>query len=183
MLRRIVNAKDVTGLRVLADVVEPVKDYNREKLARVEPRSMDPLNRLVDAVRPESATARLFSNYVNAFVAGRCRDATSKTQIRKMLVMWRDHEAKLQPANGKSFLWGEVEFLSRNLLLVSAAGLSALEYLDNKTPIPDTWKREQLAIIENASKPGPAQVLLMITAPMQKLIDAISSGGTCQPAK
>ena len=183
MLRRIANAEDVTGLRVLADVVEPVKDYNREKLARVEPRSMDPLNRLVDAVRPESETARLFSNYVNAFVAGRCRDATSKTQIRKVLTMWRDNEAKLQPANGKPFLLGEVEFLSRDLFLLGAAGLSALEYLDNKTPIPDTWKRDQLAIIENASKPGPAQVLLMITAPMQKLIDAISSGGTCQPVK
>jgi hexosaminidase len=183
MLQRIANREDVTAVRVLADVVEPVKDYHREELARIEPRSMDPLNRMVDTVRPESETARLFSNRVNAFVAGRCRDATNQTEIRKLLVTWRDHQAKLPPERGKSFLLGEVEFLSRNLLLVSASGLSALDYLDNKTPVPEAWKRDHLALIENASKPGSAQLLLMITAPIAKLIDAVTSGGACQAGK
>src|SRR5436853_795618 len=183
MLQRVANREDVTAVRVLTDVVEPVKGYQREKLARIEPRSMDPLNRLVDTVRPESETARLFSNSVNAFVAGRCRDATNKTQIRKMLTTWRDNRAKLEPALGKSFSSGEVEFLSRNLLLVSAAGLSALEYLDNKTAVPHTWKRDHVALLENASKPGSAQLLLMITAPIEKLIDAVSSAGACQVRK
>ena len=183
MLQRIANMEDVTALRALADVVEPVKDYNREKLASVEPRSTDPLNRLVDAVRPESETGRLFSNSVNAFVAGRCRDLNNKTQIRRTLTMWRDNQAKLQPAMDKSSLLGEVASLSRNLLLLSATGLSALEYLDNKTRVPDRWKIDQLAIIENASKPGSAQLVLMITAPLEKLIDAVSHGGACQAGK
>jgi hexosaminidase len=183
MLQRTANLADVTAVRVLADVVEPVKDYNREKLAKVEPRSTDPLNRMVDAVRPESETARRFSNLVNAFLTSRCKDVTSKTQIRKIMTTWRDNQAKLQPVMDKSFLLGEVAFLSRNLLLLSAGGLSALEYLDSGTPAPDAWKNYQLAMLEKANKAGSAQLLLMISAPMQKLVEAASSGGACQVGK
>src|SRR5437588_12426669 len=74
MLQRVANREDVTAVRVLTDVVEPVKGYQREKLARIEPRSMDPLNRLEDTVRPESEEGRRFSNSTTEHVDGRCRD-------------------------------------------------------------------------------------------------------------
>src|SRR2546428_5098202 len=57
MLRRIAGSDDLSVLRVLADMVEPVKDYNRSELAAADPTSADPLNRLVDAARPERLKA------------------------------------------------------------------------------------------------------------------------------
>src|SRR5438270_4327559 len=53
MLQRIAGAaspEEFAALRTLAAVVEPVKDYNREKLAPAEPTSLTPMNRLVDAI-------------------------------------------------------------------------------------------------------------------------------------
>jgi hexosaminidase len=179
MLQRIANTQDVSALRVLADLVEPVKDYNREQLAKVEPRSTDGLNRLVDAVRPESDRARQFSNLVTAFVAGQCKNTSQKSLLRGTLATWRDNHGKLQPTRDKTFPLGEVSFLSRNLLLVSAAGLSALDYLDSGSALPDSWKKDQLAMLDQVSKPGSAQLLLMVTTPVQKLVQAMSLGGAC----
>ena len=71
MLRRIAGSDDISALRVLADVVEPVKDYNRGDQAATEPTSADPLNRLVDAARPESLTARRFAEQVDQVLSGK----------------------------------------------------------------------------------------------------------------
>src|SRR6185436_8800221 len=57
MLRRIAGTDNIAALKALADVLEPVKDYTREETAPAPATSASPLNRVVDAVRPESVTA------------------------------------------------------------------------------------------------------------------------------
>src|ERR1700687_41725 len=69
MLRRIAGSEDISALRTLVDVVEPVKGYSRGNLAVSEPTSLTPLNRVVDAARPESAVARRFSALVDKFLS------------------------------------------------------------------------------------------------------------------
>ncbi len=169
MLRRIGGSDDVSALRLL-DSVEPVKDYTREEVARVEATSLSPLNRLVDAARPESTTARHFANLVNALLAGR-RDSGTKEEIRTMLIRWRDNQMSLQPLEAQSFLLKEVVPLSRNLSAVAAAGLQAMDYLDRGEGAPDTWKTEQLEHIEQAKKPE-AQLLVMVAPSVQRLVEA-----------
>src|SRR3989442_1783685 len=180
MLRRIAGTEDISALRVLADVIEPVKDYTREETAPVEPTSATPLNRLVDAVRPESATARHFADLVNALVGGNLNPGTEQ-QIRQLLTGWRDQQASLQPLLNKSFLLKEAAPLSQELSMLGAAGLRALDYLDRGGPAPETWKTEQLALIEQG-KMQKAQLLLMVVPSVEKLIDA-SVGQNALPAK
>ncbi len=176
MLRRTAGADDIAALRVLADVVEPVKNYSREKTATVEPTSAAPLNRLIDAARPESDTARQFANLVDAMVSGKSNTPETKTQIRIMLMRWRDNQANLQPLLEKSFLLKEVTPVSQNLSALSTAGLQALDYLDRGERAPESWRTEQLALVEQAKKPN-AQLLLMIVPSVQKLIEK-SAGQT-----
>jgi hexosaminidase len=61
MLRRIagrsVTHEEFSALKTLTDVVEPVKDYSREQTAPAEPTSATPLNRVVDAISREGASA------------------------------------------------------------------------------------------------------------------------------
>ena len=95
MLRRIAGSNDISALRTLTDVLEPVKDYAREEIAAVEATSLAPLNRVVDAARPESETARHFSELVNALIAGQA-DANAKQEIAMWLSRWRDNQANLQ---------------------------------------------------------------------------------------
>lgn len=66
MLRRIAGTDDISALQVLADVVEPVKDYTRMDSLKTPWDNSSPLNRLVDAVNPESEGARRFHDVVEA---------------------------------------------------------------------------------------------------------------------
>jgi len=170
MLRRLAGSDDTAALRALADVVEPVKGYSREKTAPTEPTSATPLNRLIDATRPESDTARRFANLVDGLISGQSNTPETKAEIRAMLTRWRDNQVKLEPLLQNSFLLKEADPVSRNLSAVSAAGLRALDYLESGQQAPKEWKTEQLALIEQAKKPN-AQVLLMIASPVQKLIE------------
>jgi hexosaminidase len=176
MLQRIANAEDVSALHLLADVVEPVKDYTRSELAAAEPTSSTPLNRLVDAARPESDAARVFSRHVDDFVAGQCHDIIAATRIKETLTAWRDQYADVKSQAEKTFLLEEDEPISHNLSTAGTAGLQALDYISRGERAPDTWKSEQLAQLEQAKKPGSAQLLLMPLSAIQKLIGA-SAGG------
>jgi hexosaminidase len=170
MLRRLAGSDDIAPLRVLADVVEPVKGYSREKTSPSEPTSATPLNRLIDAARPESETARRFANLVDGVTSGQANTPEAKAEVRAMLTRWRDNQTRLEPLLENSFLLKEADGVSKNLSSVSSAGLRALDYLESGQQAPKEWKAEQLALIEQAKKPS-AQVLLMIAPAVQKLIE------------
>jgi hexosaminidase len=170
MLRRIAGSDDISALRTFADVVEPVKDYNREELATVEAASLSPLNRVIDAARPESSKAREFADLVNSIVAGKAT-AEEKRQARAMLTLWRDNQNNLQPLEAQSFLLKEIVPLSQDLSTVSATGLQALDYIDRGERAPEPWAAQQFALLEQAQKPK-AQLLLVVVPSVQKLVEA-----------
>jgi hexosaminidase len=171
MLRRIAGNDDIGPLRTLANVVEPVKDYAREELAATPPTQSTPLIRLVDAIRPESETARLFSQKVDAMLAGNASPDT-KDEVREMLALWRDNAAQLKAGPSSSYMLEEASSVSQNLSVLGTAGLAAMDYLD-KGSSPDGWKAQQLAAIEQAKKPGSAQLLIMVADPVRKMVEAV----------
>ena len=117
MLQRIAGPstpQEFSALRTLAEVVEPVKDYTRRATAPAEPTSATPLNRLVDAVPPESETSRRFSELVDRFIVGGCRDPELEARLRGSLTLWRDNDAKLQPLAQRSFLVKEATQTSQD---------------------------------------------------------------------
>src|SRR6202022_4570802 len=146
------DGSDTSWLRTLADVVEPVKGYAREQLAASEPTSLTPLNRVIDAARPESATARQFGEMVNKFLAGQIKPGM-ELQIRSTLTSWRDNEVQLSASAQSSSLVQEVMPLSHDLSALGTAGLQAVDYLDRGQKAPDGWKAEQLAVAQRAIQP------------------------------
>jgi len=172
MLQRIVARQNAASLRTLADVVEPVKDYNREELAVTPPTQQTPLNRLVDAARPESETARMFSVMVDNFISGQCKDARASSQIRGLLESWRNNNASLQPASSESFLLREAAPLSQNLSVIAEVGVSAMTYIGRNERPPDLWISEQKALIQPTLKPTSAQLLLPVAPVVEKLVEA-----------
>lgn len=175
MLHRLAGQDDMAPLKTLADVVEPVKDYTREDLAATPATSLSPLNRLVDAVHPESETGRIFADLVGRVVAGKATPATY-AQLHAELTQWRGNDARLQPLLQKSFLLKEVAPLSRNLSLCADTGLQALDYLSRGQHAPSGWAAQQMTMLQQALKPGHAQLLLMVAAPVESLVRA--SAGT-----
>ena len=171
MLHRMAGTADIAALRNLADVVEPVKDYNRWDDAKGPIDFHAPLTRMIDAVYPESDIARHFSDLVQTYVQSGYKDQAVEAQIRTWLTTWRDNDARLHPLLAQTFLLQEDLPLSQNLSIVGAAGLQALDYLDKGQSAPDAWKTQQLAAIEQA-KLRQADLLLMVDAPVQQLVEA-----------
>ncbi len=171
MLQRMADSDDLSALRVLADVVEPVKDYTRMDAVKGPWDFRAPLNRLVDAARPESDVARRFQESVQAYIQSGYKDRAAEEQIRARLTAWRDNDRKLRPALQQSFLLTEVAPLSEELSALADSGLYALDYLGRSESTPQAWRAQQVQLIEGAKAPN-ANLLLMVVAPVQQLIEA-----------
>ena len=181
MLRRIAGSNDITALRTFTDVLEPVKDYTREEIAAVKATSLTPLNRVIDAARPESEKARHFTDLVRALIAGQ-GDANAKQEIAMWLSRWRDNQTKLQPLEKQSFLLQEVVPLSQDLSAVALTGIQALDYFDRSERPPDSWTTEQFTLLEQAQKPK-GQLLLMVVPAVRELVEASSGQKAPMPQK
>ena len=171
MLQRMAGTGDIASLQVLADVVEPVKDYHRWDDSKGPIDFHAPLTHMIDAVYPESETAREFSTVVQQFVQSGYKDRTAAAKMRSWLTLWRDNDGKLRALLPQSALLQENIPVSQNLAMLGAAGLQALDYLEKGQPEPDLWKTQQLAVIEQANKPT-AGLLLMVVTPVQQLVEA-----------
>jgi hexosaminidase len=174
MLQRMAGNSDITALQVLADVLEPVKDYNRWDDAKGPIDFHAPLTRMIDAVNPESDTARRFSDLVRAFAQSGYKDQATEARIRSYLTTWRDNDARLHPLLEQSVLLREDVPLSQSLSALGAAGLQALDYLDKGQTGPDSWKAQHSAVIDQA-KTRQADMWLMVVAPVQQLVEASST--------
>ncbi|MDP9160313.1 MAG: family 20 glycosylhydrolase [Acidobacteriota bacterium] len=171
MLHRIAGTDDISALQVLADVVEPVKDYTRMDTLKTPWDNSSPLNRLVDAVNPESEKARRFHQVVDVYIQSGYQNHGAELEIRTLLSAWRDNDAKLRPLLEQSFLLREVAPLSEDLSSLGTAGLLALDYLGKSEASPEAWREQQLALVEGAKTPKD-NLLIMVAAPVQQLIEA-----------
>jgi len=172
MLRRMTGGADVPALAVLADAVVPVDEETREEDATAAGRertSATPLNRLSDAVAPESEPARRFALLVDSFLAS--RDARLEARLRARLAEWRDNDAALRPALAGSFLLSEAAGPSRALAEVGAEGLAALDALDAGAAVPESWKARRSAALDRAAR-RQADVRLAVVEPVRRLVES-----------
>jgi len=166
MLERLAGMQAPDALRTLADVLEPIKEYKRENSR--EYTSLSAYNRLVDAARPASEKARVFSGMVDQW---RENEAT----IRRQLVVWRDCQESLAPLLKSSALLQENAPSAEDLTKVAKAGLEALDHLDSGRPAPQAWVQQQSALLDSAAKPH-AELMLMIVPPVRKLVEEAGKG-------
>jgi hexosaminidase len=171
MLSRMTGEPDPLPLRVFGDVMQPPRNYAREQLHEYD--AFSPLNHMIDAVPPESDTARQFLDMVNRIVAGK-PSREDWEQAQEWLVLWRDNDAQLQPLLPKSELTKELVPVSTNLHLVSQAGLDAIGYLREHHNAPPAWKTREVAFLKQSEKPQ-AVLLNMVAPAVLKLVQATTT--------
>jgi hexosaminidase len=161
MLRRMAGVEDISALRTLADVVEPVKDYARFESVKGVWNFRAPLNRLVDDANPESEVGRHFQSSVQKYIQSGYQDRDAEIQIRALLTTWRDNDAKLKPVIQGSFLVRETAPLSSELSSLGAAGLAALDYLEKSEVSPEAWRTQESPVerLRVAMRPAPRAVM------------------------
>ena len=171
MLERMSGDPDPKALRILASAVQPPEEYQREELRQYD--STSPLNRLIDAVPPESDVARRFAELSKAIGAG---SATPEqwSEAREWLTLWRDNDAKLQPQLPKSNLTAELAPVSKTLADVATIGLADLDALENHHPLDAAASQADLQALKEAEKPQ-AVLRDMIVAPVEALTQAATA--------
>jgi hexosaminidase len=154
LLRRLVVGKEIGPLKLLASVVEPVKEYRR---GQQRPSTMlSPLTGLVDAARPDSEHARQFAKMVDGLISDAPRFELYAADLRTTLKAWRDSEPALNILLERSPALHEARPLARDLVNMGEIGLEALSYLSMNTIPSDEWRKEKMAILEEAAKPKAA---------------------------
>lgn len=175
--------EETAALTTVAEALEPVKDYEREE-DKVPPSNQTPLNRVIDAVHPESEVSRQFSVTVDQFLASSCKDAAKAAGLRAQLVQWAGNDAHLQPLAQRSSLVKNVSPASEALSQAAELALSALDRITQGLPSPTDLVKQQVAAL-NASEQQAhkSQLTLPARAAFQKLIEAAGSGGACANGK
>jgi hexosaminidase len=166
MLARIAGAGPIEPVRTLAEVVEPVKNYQRNSLQKGAYTQSTPLNRMVDVAHPDSMAARDFEKLVAKLAA----DKSVAPAIRLRLQVWRTNHARLQPASSPSALLKETATISQNLTAVSAAGLEALARIEKGQRGDAAWYDRQQALFKEAAKPS-AELLLSVLPGVRQLVE------------
>ncbi len=168
MVRRLTGGAEVPSLDVLASVLEPPKEYDREGLA---PRSLYiPLNTMADSIPAESDTAREFRGIAARIAAGKGAPEDFDT-ARAWLTLWRDNDAELAPVLPKFSLTAELVPVSKNLSLTAAIGLSALNAIEKKQPVDAASQAAELAALKGYAAPQ-ASLLDMVVPGVVSLVGA-----------
>ena len=167
LLRRMARSESVVPLKVLADVIEPLKRYQRHEQATYT--SLSPFTRFVDACPPESMTAREFAAKVDRFL--QTKDQAPARDLNAMLVRWRDNHKILLPTIQGSPVLKEVQPLSEALTLAAEIGIKAFDLLLSGQKPDQVWVDEMLKALNEAKKPK-AHAELAILPAVEKLIKA-----------
>ena len=171
---------EFAAVQTFVQAVEPVKDYNREKFARLEATSRTALNRVVDAATPESAVARNSSEKVDEYLTSSCKDAAKSDELRKILVDWQGNDAKLQDLAQRSVLVKDGMPASAALSQIAGIGLSALDHIATGPELTDDQKKQQIDALNAAeNQANQSQLTLPQRVAIQKLIEAAATGGAC----
>lgn len=169
MLDRMAGGQAPKPLKTLGDIVESVKTLGRGRLRSYT--SLTPMNRLTDAVPPESDAAREFNRTVDLALANPADLQARAAELRSRLIRWRDNHPLLSPLLQNSFLLRELAPLSQNASAVASTGLQALEYLEFGRKPAESWSREQADFLKRMERPE-AECLIMIVPGVRKLVTA-----------
>jgi hexosaminidase len=163
MLERLAGGQPVESLLVLGDASEAGGHDVRAQTGKYT--TLTPLNRFVDAARPESELVRRMQQ-----AASRLNESDVR-ELRSRLRAWVENDAYFQAmVDGDSFL-PELVPLSKNLKTAGEIGLRALQYIETKTAPPADWAAQQNRALDEMSQPV-AEVILAAVRPVRALVNA-----------
>ena len=174
LLRRLTRNHDISALKNLVDVIEPVKIYNR---GRLKPHTQSsPLTRVVDAARPDAKVAREFRKDVDAFISFGNNHRDLSTAIRNRLELWHSNHDELKQVIALSPVLSEIESLSEDLMKVSEIGLQAMDMIASGQKADQAWVDQSRQILVKAKEPR-GQTELMVVSGIEKMVAEVARIG------
>ncbi len=170
MLRRLVQGSDISALKNLVDVLEPVPGYERGQ--QLGYTVFSPLTRVVDAARPDAPVARRFRFLVDEFLQLNPTDRadtnrTTYIEIVECLSLWKDNYGKLSSSIERFPILQEIKQLSIDLAEVAIIGLKAVERLRSMNNRIHFSNAERRAL--NRARKARGQTFLAVVYDIRRL--------------
>jgi hexosaminidase len=159
-------------LRVLTEAVEATGIVGRRVAQKYT--SLTPLNRVVDAARPESESIRHLTGVAATFLADPANHSDDKARLRSTFTVWRDNHSRLLPIIRSNYLLAGVTSVSEHLSKVGVIGLQALDYVESGKQPDASWITAQKEFLDLAEAPD-AEVVLTATKPVRTLVQAAAN--------
>ncbi len=167
MLRRLTNNQDTAPLKVLIDVIEPLKQYNRGRKRLYT--SFSPLTRVADAARPDAGAARTFRKLVNEYLSAKQENIEKLKQIESSLNTWYNNHKLLLPIINNSPILEEIKTLSYDLAQISKMGLQAIEMHKKDQKMEKESLKKKLTILKQARR-SRGQTELQVVVAIENLL-------------
>ena len=153
------------ALTTLATLLQEEKLFARMAIYEPMYYLTTPLNRMVDAAPPESYIAYSFGQDVNLWIEN--EDQAARERMTTLLEIWSANHEKLLPAMEGNDRLMEVEAHSRNLSVLAALGLDAL---NDPASLQET--EAMLEEFFKAASEAHGGTFLPLVAPVQKLMQS-----------
>jgi len=175
MRQRLAGSFPRGPLDTFSTILEPVKGYERDS---EKYQTETPLNRLIDAIPPESDAAREFRNKVDAYLAesaeARKNDAGLKQELLRQLAAWQKSAADVRPMMEANGLLTEDIPVADTVNALCRVAQEAITRLDTGNG-DASWKKGAAAAVEAALRHQDS-MLIPIAPAVQKLVSAVSGG-------
>jgi hexosaminidase len=158
-------------LGVLADAVEALGIVGRRDEHHYT--SGVPLNRLVDAARPESESARALERCAQEIA----NNPAAKAAINTALTQWRENYTLLLPLARNNALVEDALPFSEELSTLGTIGLQALKYIETGQAPSENWLTAQRRVVSEIGKPKK-ELSIAAARPVLILLDAASHAST-----
>lgn len=157
MLLRGLSSNNVEHVKILSDVLEPLKDYRRGRYKPYTQQS--PLTRMVDASIPDAPGALKFRLLVDDLKSNKISN-----EILSLLEMWSGNNKILAKVIDNNPILEEIRIHSTNLSVISG---ELLRIIKGEIKVNDS---EIESLIENA-RVNDGQLELKILEPAQKILE------------
>jgi len=177
MLRRLVAAggpvssAEMSALKTLARIAEPVKGYTRHSQGR-KYTSLVPLTRFVDTCFPESLEGREITSLAQEFISN--RDSEQEKKLKNSFSQLAAAAVQVSALSERIPALREVKPLAENLNELVSMGAAALSYLASKTRPGDKWLEKQKTLLAEIKNPRAECQLALIPA-VEKLLSALET--------
>jgi len=138
--------------------------------------SLAPLNRMADAVLPESEAARNLQGLVEGLLARK----NDSGEIKKFLNRCIENESNLKHMLEGSYLLRETLPVSDMITELCRRGLQALDYLAAAQSPPEDWRKQTADLLSIAEKPQ-AEMMIAIVPAIRELIEAVPGSAGVSP--
>ncbi|WP_421893751.1 beta-N-acetylhexosaminidase [Marinoscillum sp.] len=167
ILRKLAKSRDIEPLKVLVEVVEPMKGYTRNTNGTLYT-TFSPFMLWADAATADATVARVFNEDVGRYLSGKLE----ASQLRTQLDVWSNNHKKVLPIIKRSPALSEIESLSENLSKAAAIGLEAIGLIESGGKPSSGWVSRSQQVLEEARENGGRTELQMISG-IAMLVDEL----------